>query len=171
MERAPKLTKREHHEPRLGTLLPRQKISLPARTAHQRLAAPHPVHNAQPRHGGRNPKRPHHSTLHRLCQAVEVRNLDSRQPVRLQNAYVSELRHADDPIGPDNDEWIDNALNACDKVILAWGNHGAYKNRSHEVKRMAINAAKPYHLGLNKTGEPKHPLYLPADTTPIPLPC
>ena len=83
--------------------------------------------------------------------------------------YVSELRHADDPIGPDNDEWIDNALNAADKVILAWGNHGAYKDRSHEVKRMAIEATKPYHLGLNKTGEPKHPLYLHASTSPAPF--
>ena len=83
--------------------------------------------------------------------------------------YVAELRKADDPIGAKNDEWIENALSAADKVILAWGNHGAYRNRSCEVKRMAVEAAQPYHLGLNKTGEPKHPLYLPASTNPAPF--
>ena len=83
--------------------------------------------------------------------------------------YVSELRRADDPIGPDNDEWICHALNVADKVILAWGNHGAYMNRSLQIRRMALETAQPYHLGLNKTGEPKHPLYLPSATIPTPL--
>lgn len=95
---------------------------------------------------------------------VEVANLFA-----YRTPYVSELRRADDPIGPDNDEWICRALNTADKVILAWGNHGAYKNRSLQIKRMALETAQPYHLGLNKTGEPKHPLYLPSATIPTPL--
>ena len=86
-----------------------------------------------------------------------------------RTAYVAELRKADDPIGAENDKWICDAINAADRVILAWGNHGAYKNRSLQIKRMALEAAQPYHLGLNKTGEPRHPLYLRADTTPIRL--
>ena len=92
---------------------------------------------------------------------LEVANLFA-----FRTPYVAELRRADDPVGPDNDDWICRALNTADKVILAWGNHGAYRNRSQQVKRMAIDAALPYHLGLNKTGEPKHPLYLPASTKP-----
>ena len=95
---------------------------------------------------------------------LEVANLFA-----YRTPYVSELRRADDPIGPDNDEWICRAINTADKIILAWGNHGAYMNRSDEVKRMALETAQPYHLGLNKTGEPKHPLYLPSATIPTPL--
>lgn len=95
---------------------------------------------------------------------LEVANLFA-----YRTPYVAELRRAADPVGPDNDKWIANALTAAEKVILAWGNHGAYKNRSDEVKRMAIDAALPYNLGLNKTGEPKHPLYLPASTSPKPF--
>ena len=95
---------------------------------------------------------------------LEVANLFA-----YRTPHVAELRRADDPIGPQNDEWISRALSAADKVILAWGNHGSYMNRSRQVRRMAIDVAQPYHLGLNKTGEPKHPLYLPASTTPIPF--
>lgn len=86
-----------------------------------------------------------------------------------RTSHVAELRRAHEPIGANNDEWISKALAAADRVVLAWGNHGAYKGRSRQVKRMALNVAQPYHLGLNKTGEPKHPLYLPASTVPMPL--
>ncbi len=95
--------------------------------------------------------------------------LDIANLFAFRTAYPSELRRADEPIGPENDEWICEALSTADKVILAWGNHGSYKNRSNQVKLMALKAAQPFHLGLNKTGEPKHPLYLPATTDPEPL--
>ena len=81
--------------------------------------------------------------------------------------YVKALHQADDPIGADNDAWIRGALHQADAVVLAWGNHGAYKNRSQAVRRMAIAAKQSYHLGLNRTGEPKHPLYLRSDTKPV----
>ncbi len=83
--------------------------------------------------------------------------------------HVAELRRTDDPVGPENDEMIASALTTADMVVLAWGNHGSYRNRSHEIKRLALNTAQPFHLGLNKTGEPKHPLYLPASATLTPL--
>lgn len=95
---------------------------------------------------------------------MEVTNLFA-----FRTSYVTELRRADEPIGTDNDEWISKALTTADRVVLAWGNHGAYKERSRQVRRMALNVAQPYHLGLNKTGEPKHPLYLSASAIPIPL--
>ena len=86
-----------------------------------------------------------------------------------RTSYIRELRRAADPIGSDNDEWLRGALTTADRVVLAWGNHGAFMNRSQQVLRMANNATQPYHLGLNKTGEPKHPLYLPSSTISSPL--
>lgn len=95
---------------------------------------------------------------------LEVANLFA-----FRTPYVAELRAAKEPIGPDNDEWISRALAAADRVILAWGNQGTYKRRSRQVRRLVLNVAQPYHLGLNMTGEPKHPLYLPASTVPTPM--
>ena len=95
---------------------------------------------------------------------LEVANLFA-----FRTSYVGELRRADEPIGPDNDEWIYKALKAADRVVLAWGNNGAYMERSRQIRLMALDATQPYHLGINKTGEPKHPLYLPASTVPAPF--
>ena len=95
--------------------------------------------------------------------------LDIANLFAFRTAYPSELRRVEDPIGPENDKWIYKALSTADRVILAWGNHGSYRSRSNQVKLMALKAAQPYHLGLNKTGEPKHPLYLPAAMNPEPM--
>ena len=95
---------------------------------------------------------------------LEVANLFA-----YRTSYVAELRHAEDPIGPGNDLWINRALASADRVVLAWGNHGSYMGRSHQVMRFISGLTRPYHLGLNKTGEPKHPLYLPASTIPTRL--
>ncbi len=95
---------------------------------------------------------------------LEVANLFA-----FRTPYVAELRAAKEPIGPDNDAWISRALIAVDRVIFAWGNHGAYMQRSSKVTRMVSDVAQPYQLGLNKTGEPTHPLYLPATTVPTPM--
>lgn len=95
---------------------------------------------------------------------MEVANLFA-----FRTPYFAELRAATEPIGTDNDKWISEALVAADKVILAWGNNGAYMQRSRHITRMASAVTQPYQLGLNKTGEPKHPLYLPSSTIPTPM--
>jgi len=41
--------------------------------------------------------------------------------------------------------------------VAAWGNHGFFLNRSVEVREI-VKGMKC--LGLNKSGEPKHPLYI-----------
>ena len=95
--------------------------------------------------------------------------LDVANLFAFRTSYVKELRSADDPVGPENDDWISRALNSADRVVLAWGNHGAYKDRSRQVRQLAFSRTKPFHLGFNKTGEPKHPLYLRASTSLVPM--
>ena len=80
------------------------------------------------------------------------------------------LLDAEDPVGPDNDATIQDALQGADKVILAWGNHGLiHRERAARVTRMALDASTPHHLGLTKLGFPKHPLLLPRSTRPTPF--
>jgi hypothetical protein len=76
-----------------------------------------------------------------------------------------DMQAAPDPVGPDNDEALACQSAQAGLVIAAWGAHCPDK-REREV-RQAI--AKPIHcLGLTKHGKPKHPLYLKADTMPVP---
>ncbi len=54
-------------------------------------------------------------------------------------------------------------------VIAAWGVHGAHQNRGAEVARI-LGRARPLRcVGITKGGHPRHPLYLPGDSTPVPF--
>ncbi len=67
------------------------------------------------------------------------------------------------PKGKDNDRYIRKSIEKADRVIFAWGSSIGQskkrKKRAGKVMRMVIEAARkrPYHLGLNQNGEPKHP--------------
>ena len=69
------------------------------------------------------------------------------------------MKAAADPVGPDNDEWLQRLCGQAGLVIAAWGNHGAFQERSARVR----STLGPLHvLKLNRSGEPAHPLYQPA---------
>lgn len=83
------------------------------------------------------------------------------------------LQTADDPVGPANDETVLSSASRTDKVIVAWGNHGALANpvtgapRCDEMLRMIDDVGGDVDcLGFTRSGQPSHPLYLPADTRP-----
>lgn len=69
------------------------------------------------------------------------------------------------PIGSDNDAHILEACQSADCIVLAWGNWGSLHQRDQAVLRLL----NPFRdrlncLGLNRTGQPRHPLYLPRHT-------
>lgn len=71
------------------------------------------------------------------------------------------MRAASDPVGPDNDNAILEALEWADQVICAWGTHGAHLDRGERVAEVLRAAKVPlFHLGISKAGHPKHPLYI-----------
>ena len=70
------------------------------------------------------------------------------------------------PVGPENVAYLVSAIEAADLVVCAWGNNGALISRSRTVSTWARELKPLYHLGLNDSGEPKHPLYLPASLKP-----
>lgn len=78
------------------------------------------------------------------------------------------MRAAPDPVGPENDAVISECARWADRIICAWGTHGAYLNRGPEVEAVLRAAGHElYHLGLSKAGHPKHPLYIGYDTQPM----
>lgn len=71
------------------------------------------------------------------------------------------MRKAADPIGPENDAQILQAVTWADQVIAAWGTHGAHLDRGAAVARLLRGTGKElFVLGLSKAGHPKHPLYI-----------
>jgi hypothetical protein len=75
-----------------------------------------------------------------------------------------DMKTAIDPIGPENDDYIRRLTLYCDITIAAWGCHGDHLGRANQVIPWLRNL---HHLGLTKSGHPRHPLYLPKDTKPI----
>lgn len=75
-----------------------------------------------------------------------------------------QLYKVDDPIGPQNDFYIKQAIRAHDMgiVIAAWGAHPIAINRAKEILAMP-EFADVLCLGTTKKGAPRHPLYVKSD--------
>lgn len=78
------------------------------------------------------------------------------------------MKRAVDPVGPENDYHIRAACHMADLVMAAWGNDGAHRNRSQEVRKLlALEEVALYCLKINQGGEPAHPLYQRLSAQPI----
>jgi len=73
------------------------------------------------------------------------------------------LKIAPDPVGPENDKYILNAVQLSDLVVAAWGADGILFNRAGVVRRM-LGPVKLMCLGTTKSGAPRHPSRLSYDT-------
>lgn len=76
----------------------------------------------------------------------------------------ADMKASDDPIGSENNEWLQKLAKDAALVIAAWGNDGSYLERSEQVKAFLPDL---YCLKVNKSGEPAHPLYQPAKLKPM----
>lgn len=98
--------------------------------------------------------------LRRDYAVIEVVNLFA-----LRATNPDELRKHPSPVGPLNDEHIDDAARRAAIVVCAWGNEGALFGRGITVrKRLHALGIPLFCFGTTKTGQPKHPLYLRADS-------
>lgn len=86
----------------------------------------------------------------------------------LRSPCPNALHDADDPVGPGNDDAIIEATFET-RTIAAWGMHGAKMQQNLHVLDL-LKAVPLECLAKTKYGHPKHPLYVPGDTLPIPFP-
>lgn len=94
----------------------------------------------------------------RVCNIFAWRDTDPRQ-----------MRRAADPVGPANDDAIVEGCDWADRIVCAWGTHGAHMNRGPQVEQLMRATGQPlFHLGLSKAGHPKHPLYIGYAVQPEP---
>jgi len=79
-----------------------------------------------------------------------------------------DMKAAQDPVGPGNDAAILRAAKEAAIVVCAWGNHGAFQERSRKIREKLTSQRISLHaLRVNANGEPAHPLYLPGKLQPI----
>lgn len=76
-----------------------------------------------------------------------------------------DMKASADPVGPGNDAAIVMAAKESAIVVCAWGNHGAFLERSTRVRAL-LKKTRLHVLRLNANGEPAHPLYLPGSLRP-----
>lgn len=70
------------------------------------------------------------------------------------------LRRVLDPVGPSNNEYLEQAVVRASVVVAAWGTRGDLKNRAADVTELTIRLRQLSCLGLTKDGFPRHPLYV-----------
>ena len=81
------------------------------------------------------------------------------------------LKAAPQPVGQDNDEHIWQACKTADHIALAWGNWGTLRQRDQAVLKLLEPFREHlYCLGQNRTGQPRHPLFVPRQTSLQPWP-
>ena len=76
-----------------------------------------------------------------------------------------EMFDAKDPVGPENNRWIDLLPKQAEHIVAAWGGAGNSYHRERVLRRL-MDFGTVYCLGTTVDGSPKHPLYLPKNLTP-----
>lgn len=71
-----------------------------------------------------------------------------------------DLKAIKDPVGKDNDIWIKDMVNSCEKILCIWGNN-ASKDRVDKV--LPLIKDKAYAIGFTKSGQPRHVLHTKKD--------
>lgn len=73
-----------------------------------------------------------------------------------------------DPIGPENQDFIEDCAGRAGLIICAWGAHGGHIDQDETALGWLGDRPK-FALGLSKDGHPRHPLYLKSDAALIPF--
>ncbi|GAA6209240.1 DUF1643 domain-containing protein [Cognatishimia sp. WU-CL00825] len=81
------------------------------------------------------------------------------------------MRQHKSPEGPENKQVLRDSCGWAQKIIAAWGVHGAHLDQGKATCSLLLEAGKEvYHLGLTKDGHPRHPLYIRYAQQPEPWP-
>jgi hypothetical protein len=95
---------------------------------------------------------------------MEVMNLFAYRTTHPKN-----LRQVADPVGQENDRYLESLGQRVDRIILAWGNWGRLMERDRVVWSLLAQNQNLYCLGLTKLQQPCHPLYLKKTIVPVSL--
>lgn len=81
----------------------------------------------------------------------------------------SALKTAEDPVGPENDDAIHDAVVRSRVVVVAWGAYPLSVRRGSNVLELIREIGRtPLCLAKTKRGRPRHPLYVRGSAKPFP---
>ncbi|MDR0990356.1 MAG: DUF1643 domain-containing protein [Propionibacteriaceae bacterium] len=103
-----------------------------------------------------------------FCKSWGLGSLEVVNLYAYRATKPNELLRVSDPVGPENDWYLIDALSRADVAIAAWGNHG---KRERVTQVIALPGADRLEcLGTTKAGTPRHPLYVRKEQQPVALP-
>lgn len=91
----------------------------------------------------------------------------------LRSTSPKQLWNVSRPIGEDNNYYLFEACKRANKdnqsITCAWGHHGSFQARDLAFIKLAHRCGVRLEaLHINKTGAPRHPLYVPYTTKSVP---
>jgi hypothetical protein len=88
----------------------------------------------------------------------------------VRTPYPRVLMYHPEPVGPDNDQAVTEAVRSAAAVIVAWGANASLPNlRARRTAVLALLAEIPlWCLGTTRSGEPRHPVRLALGTPIVP---
>ena len=92
------------------------------------------------------------------CNGLIVANLYA-----LRSTDPKKLLVADDPVGPDNDDWLEKLIIEHVDVVCAWGVNADQYRVGNFCRMAAFQGARLWCLGTTKSGAPRHPLRIRSD--------
>ena len=77
----------------------------------------------------------------------------------------SQLKLAPDPVGPENDAWLQCLVAKINIWVLCWGNQGKLLRRDEWMHHLILDhgSQKAFYLANTRQAQPQHLLYLPAN--------
>lgn len=79
----------------------------------------------------------------------------------LRTTYPRELWRAEDRVGEENDQWIQDTAKRCDLVVACWGVLGERSRSAHVLRLLSKRFHEVNCFKLTNEGHPHHPLRLP----------
>lgn len=110
----------------------------------------------------------------RRCRGFAERDGSMFNGIVVVNLYA--LRSKDpralwghaDPVGPENDRWIEQVVRDAGTVVCAWGTNVQPWRVRRVVEILRGTGASLLCLGTTKDGHPRHPLYVRGDQPLVP---
>jgi hypothetical protein len=107
-------------------------------------------------------------TIRRCMGFAQAWNSGSMEVVNLfayRATNYRDLFNISDPVGPENNRFLMQALERCSTVVLGWGTRGTLLSRDRQVMSLLAGRNDLHCLGITKDGQPRHPLYVKGNTS------
>ena len=104
----------------------------------------------------------------RRARALGFAGLCMQNLFGLRSSDPRALVGVDDPVGPGNDEWIEDPGEDVAATLVAWGGGGGLVRRRCDEVVARIGADGLLCLGTTADGMPRHPLYVRYAVVPAP---